>query len=402
MFKRETMGREGLRQLVGNGLFMLLVFLFVADPTNTIFGLKMVVFALLLGYNVLFFRAEWTQLRYFFLCSVALLVTWLFASLRGEIIDGGEVRAVFTAIAPLLLLPWIYRYDVLKLSVIPVVAVVCVVLFLYWLVVFVPRMEGIIYLYMCAHDHTIMLSRRVFVGFSMFGMYCKSTVAFLPVFALLLYRFYTPVLRKAWVVVCVLLFVHLFLISGTRSTIVLPTFLALLIFFLFYRNKRYVNYVIYPSAMAMGLGFVAVLALLLMEVGEHSNMVKYAHLYSYKELFTENPIYLLLGQGPGTAFYTAGFNKMSLKTEWTYMELLRNYGIFSLLLLYAFVRPLASLLRLACKDDEAMVLAVTYVVYLVIAGTNPLLLSSTGMLVLLTMFSYVRRCKTKAINSCIV
>lgn len=396
------MGREGLRQLVGNGLFMLLIFLFVADPTNTIFGLKMVVFAMLLGYNILFFRAEWAQLRYFFLSSVAVLVPWLFASLRGEIIDGGEVRAVFTAISPLLLLPWIYRYDVLRLSVSPVVAVVCIVLFLYWLVIFVPVMEGIIYLYMCEHDHTIMLSRRAFVGFSMFGMYCKSTVAFLPVFALLLYRAYTPALRKTWVVVCVLLFVHLFLISGTRSTIVLPTFLALLVFFLFYRNKRYVNYLLYPTAMLVGVSFVAVLLLLLMEVGEHSNMVKYAHLYSYKELFTENPLYLLIGQGPGTSFYTAGFNKMSLRTEWTYMELLRNYGIFSLLLLYAFVRPLVSLMRLACRDDEAMVLAITYVVYLVIAGTNPLLLSSTGMLVLLTMFSFARRCRMRAAGSCVL
>ncbi len=396
------MGREGLRQLVGNGLFMLLIFLFVADPTNTIFGLKMVVFAMLLGYNILFFRAEWAQLRYFFLSSVAVLLPWLFASLRGEIIDGGEVRAVFTAISPLLLLPWIYRYDVLRLSVFPVVAVVCIVLFLYWLVIFVPVMEGIIYLYMCEHDHTIMLSRRAFVGFSMFGMYCKSTVAFLPVFALLLYRAYTPALRKTWVVVCVLLFVHLFLISGTRSTIVLPTFLALLVFFLFYRNKRYVNYLLYPAAMLVGVFFVAVLLLLLMEVGEHSNMVKYAHLYSYKELFTENPLYLLIGQGPGTFFYTAGFNKMSLRTEWTYMELLRNYGIFSLLLLYAFVRPLVSLMRLACRDDEAMVLAITYVVYLVIAGTNPLLLSSTGMLVLLTMFSFARRCRMRAAGSCVL
>lgn len=393
------MGRDGLRKLVGNGLFMLLAFLFVADPTNTIFGMKMVVFVLLLGYNILFFRAEWAMLRYFLFGMVAVAVPWLFASLRGEIVDGNEVRAVLTAISPLLLLPWIYCYDVLRLSLPPVATVVGIVLFLYWLVIFVPRLEGVIYLYMCEHDHTIMLSRRAFVGFSMFGMYCKSTVAFLPVFAFLLYRLYTPRLRKWWVVVGVLLFVHLFLISGTRSTIVLPTFLAVLIFFIFYRNKRYVNYMLYPAAMVAIVFFVAVLAALLMEVGEHSNMVKYAHLHSYKELFTGNPLYLLTGQGPGVAFYTEGFQKMSMKTEWSYLELWRNYGIFSLLLLYAFLRPLASLLHLACKNDEALVMAITYIVYLVIAGTNPLLLSSTGMLVLLTMFSYVRLCKIKSCSN---
>lgn len=389
------MGSRSLRQQVGNALFMLLVFLFVADPTNTIFGLKMVVFALLLGYNILFFRAEWAQLRYFLICSAAVIVPWLLSSLRGEIIDYGEVRAVFTAISPLLLLPWIYRYDLLRLSLVPVVAVVVIVLFLYWLIIFVPRVEGIVYLYMCEHDHTIMLSRRAFLGFSMFGMYCKSTVAFLPVFAMLLYRLCVPRMRNAVVVMCVLLFVHLFLISGTRSTIVLPVFLALLVLFVFYRNKRYVNYLFYPSALVLFFALFALLATLLMEVGEHSNMVKYAHLHSYKELFTDNPLYLLVGQGPGTAFYTAGFNKMSLKTEWSYMELLRNYGLFSIFILYTFLRPLASIMHSSCKNDEALVVAATYIVYLVIAGTNPLLLSSTGMLVLLTMFSYARQCKMK-------
>ncbi len=387
------MGKEGLRQYVGNGLFMLLIFLFVADPTNTVFGLKMVAFALLVGYNLLFFRAEWAQLRYFALCLVAVLFSWLFATLRGEIIAGDEVKAVLTALAPMVLLPWIYRYNVLRLSVVPVCAVVCIVLFLYWLVIFVPRMEGVIYLYMCEHDHTIMLSRRAFLGFSLFGMYCKSTVAFLPVFAWVLYRLYTPSLRNAKVVACVLLFVHLFLISGTRSTIVLPVFLAVVIFFLFYRNKRYLNYIMYPSALIAFVAFLFLLAMLLMEVGEHSNMVKYAHLQSYKELFADNPLFLLVGQGPGTAFYTAGFQKMSLKTEWSYVELVRNFGLFSLFILYAFLRPLASLLRLSLKNDEALVVAITYIVYLVIAGTNPLLLSSTGMLVLLTMFGYVRGCK---------
>ena len=54
-----------LIQWVGNSLFMLLVFLFVADPTNTILGLKTPVFALLLLYSLVFFKADWKNIVYF-------------------------------------------------------------------------------------------------------------------------------------------------------------------------------------------------------------------------------------------------------------------------------------------------------------------------------------------------
>lgn len=393
------MGSAGLRQKVGNWLFMLLIFLFVADPTNSIFHLKTVSFALLLLYNAVSFKAEWAELRFFFISLAAILLPWLFALFRGEVIDVADATAAITAITPLLLLPWLYRYDILSLSLLPVMATVSVVLLLYWIIFFVPRLEGSVYLYMCAHDHSIMLSRRVFLGFSMFGMYCKSTVAFLPVFALLLYKAFTPTLRNVKVLLAVFLFIHLFLISGTRSTILLPTFLAFALLFIFYRNKRYYNYFLYPITAVGVFAFMVLLILLLSEVGEHSNMVKYAHLGSYMELFRENPLYMFLGQGPGTAFYSEGFQKMSLKTEWSYMELWRNYGIFALLIIYVYLRPLLSMLRSACKCDEALVLAFAYIIYLVIAGTNPLLLSSTGMSVLLTMYSCARCYKHKVQRS---
>lgn len=379
------------KQRVGDWLFMLLIFLFVADPTNTIFRLKSVAFALLLLYNLFAFGARWAEIRYFLICLVAIFVPWLLALLRGDVVDSAEAATAITALMPLMLLPWIHRYNVLSLSVLPVVATVVIVLLIYWTIFFVPRFEGIVYLFMCEHDHSIMMSRRAFLGFSMFGMYCKSTVAFLPVFALMLYKAFTPALRNAKVLLVVFLFIHLFLISGTRSTIMLPTFLALTIFFIFYKNKRYYNYLLYPSAMIATLAFIVVMVLLLTEAGEHSNMVKYAHIDSYVELFRENPLYMLLGQGPGTAFYSEGFQKMCFRTEWSYMELWRNYGLFSLFIIYIFLRPLFSLLLSACKHDEDLVIALTYIIYLVIAGTNPLLLSSTGMCVLLTMYSCVQR-----------
>ena len=153
------------------------------------------------------------------------------------------------------------------------------------------------------------------------------------------------------------------------------------------------RYMIYPGVLIFCILFFVLLAVLLMESDEPSNMIKYAHLVSYKELFTENPEYLLFGQGPGTEFYTKGFRMMTMKTEWTYLELLRNYGLFCLPLLYVIMLPLFKLLLLARQHESALAMASAYFIYLITAGTNPLLLSSTGMLVVLSGYSYVDNLK---------
>ena len=102
---------------------------------------------------------------------------------------------------------------------------------------------------------------------------------------------------------------------------------------------------------------------------------------------------MILGQGPGTEFYSEGFRKMTMKTEWTYVELLRNYGLLCIPILYVVIYPFLRLLKQAFKFDSALAIAFGYVIYLVIAGTNPLLLSSTGMLVILSAYSYSEQLK---------
>ena len=156
------------------------------------------------------------------------------------------------------------------------------------------------------------------------------------------------------------------------------------------------RYVIYPSVFLFSVVFFVLLAMLLLEENEASNMVKYAHLTSYKNLFNEHPEYLLLGQGPGTEFYSLGFREMTVKTEWTYLELIRNYGIMCLPILYVILKPLYDLFALSVKQESTIAVALAYMIYLVIAGTNPLLLSSTGMFVLLSAYSYVACIKNKS------
>ena len=236
-----------------------------------------------------------------------------------------------------------------------------------------------------------MMSHRYFLGMRFFGMYCKSTVAMLPVFCIAVYNVVTPSKRNLIDFLLVIFLLHLFLISGTRSTTLLPLLLFVAILFVYCRNKRFFNYVFYPAALLAVLAIVFILFKLLMEKSEASNLVKYAHLTSYLGLFERNPSYILFGQGPATYFYSEGFRHMTNITEWTYIELIRCYGLFSIVILYIIIKPLFVLFKRINRSDVVIAFILGYLLYLVIAGTNPLFLSSTGMLVVLTVYSFLYR-----------
>ncbi|MBQ8542946.1 MAG: ligase [Bacteroidaceae bacterium] len=385
------MEREGLTKKIGDGLFTLLILLFLADPTNTIFHLKNIVFLLFLLFNIAFYKADYARARYFLYAVSAVSVSFIVANLRGTIIDLAELKGIYTAFAPLLLLPWIERYDVVRLSRIPVLVTAGIVVSLFWIIFFFPVTEAVIYPFMWSHDNTIMMSHRYFLGMRFFGMYCKSTVAMLPVFCIAVYNVAIPGKRTFVDILLVLLLLHLFLISGTRSTTLLPLLLFVAILFVFCRNRRYFNYFFYPAAFIAVLAIAVILFKLLMEKSEASNLVKYAHITSYLELFERNPLFLLFGQGPATYFYSEGFRHMTNITEWTYLELLRCYGIFSAVILYVIIKPLVLMFKYINTQEVVIAFILGYMLYLVIAGTNPLFLSSTGMLVVLSAYSFLDR-----------
>ena len=92
------------------------------------------------------------------------------------------------------------------------------------------------------------------------------------------------------------------------------------------------------------------------------------------------------------AFYSSGFLRVTNLTEWTYLELIRYFGILALVIIYIFYRPLVNLWK-NFQNNLSYTLFWAYLAYLLIAGTNPLLLSSTGMVVLLIVYSYVEKLK---------
>jgi hypothetical protein len=127
--------------------------------------------------------------------------------------------------------------------------------------------------------------------------------------------------------------------------------------------------------------------------------VKLGHVASYVSEFDRHPAYLIWGEGADTEFYSAGFQQRTTITEVTYLELIRNFGIpVSMILLAALLWPLSMLLRADARAAGLSYLAVPYVAFVFMAGSNPLLLSTTGMLLVVSIWGVALSIKTRTIE----
>jgi hypothetical protein len=183
------------------------------------------------------------------------------------------------------------------------------------------------------------------------------------------------------------------LLAGTRNNILTSLLLPFALWPLYTRR-----------AVLTALCSLLILVLLLLpfaeqlrtffDAEESANSIKLALVREYMDLFSD-PVTLLFGQGLGAYRYWSASNVYFYISELTYLEMIRNFGLFgaavlmALLLfpvLHAFVKP-------APRQERA--LAVAYLSYLVMAASNPLLFSSTGILILAILIANIALNRTR-------
>lgn len=159
-----------------------------------------------------------------------------------------------------------------------------------------------------------------------------------------------------------------------------------------------------PKLMAGALVMAAIFSLLallavqrtsLFSAEEQSNTVKIAHFDSFLTFIDENPIVLLTGDGLGSQYYSnaPNINQEVYQTELTYLDVIRYYGLigclyFLLLLIVPFSSTAPDRLNLT-----------GFLAYLIVAGSNPLLFNSTGMLAVTFFWSRQFQLPGKRINA---
>lgn len=380
---------DRLRHWMGCLLFTLFFLAVIIDPTDTILGIKSKAFVLLMAFNMVFFRPSFRFLPHIMAVYLAITVAYMLSLLQGNSPDFDSVKATYMAFSPLFLLLWVHHYNLMKLSIFPAVAAAVIVCVIFVLSTYDESIEGAIYLYMSQHNKPVMMTHRYILGVKIFCIYYKSFLCLgLPLY----FFYYTLYNHRSWKRWATLLpaaiMTFAFLVSGTRATMLLPFFTIALVSYKRFAAMRTGKYFLYPVLAGFFLCFLMVVLILATEKSESSNAVKYAHLVSYQDLFNQHPLYLLIGQGPGTLFYSEGFHKLTETTEWTYIEIIRQYGLTGILIFFTILYPIFALWKYR-KNDYIVGIMGAYIACLAIAGTNPLLISSTGMQIVLVAYNIV-------------
>lgn len=223
-------------------------------------------------------------------------------------------------------------------------------------------------------NSNIIISRRTFVGVSLLGVYFKAGPLILFSYIYSLYFAKYSRSNLFWRIV------NLFalLVAGSR----MPTLIGLLItgVYCFDKMKSYPRFRLCLSFM-VGIAFL-ILVILLATEKEESNNIKSENFTSYIDNFFEGTN-SILGAGLGSVFYAEGRDRYVSNSEFSYFDIIRMYGgiiglLFSFLVFYPSFYFYHSKY---CDQLKYSRFAMAYILYMILAGTNPLLLSSTGMFV---------------------
>jgi hypothetical protein len=121
--------------------------------------------------------------------------------------------------------------------------------------------------------------------------------------------------------------------------------------------------------------------------------VKYENFESYVEDIGDkgHPIW---GAGLGSDFYAKGRNMRLTYTELSYMDILRMYGLpVGLFFIFLFFAPFFWLWKYYPRSQFLKRYSQGYVLFLILSGTNPLLLGSIGLTALSMFMALVNKMK---------
>lgn len=372
------------------------------DPTNLIFHSKYVVFGLVfLIWSLKIFKTH-TKLvipppLLIVLAFIALFMPFygLSVGIINGVIANSEIEsfAYFNSFFFFLLLLVIVNehIELTKYVNYASLLIVGITLGFYLILLINPLFFEDIYHYFVLEKGVAVYALRNYGGITLLMMFYKTSPILVFPLSYFLYRLIiSPEKRRVLpdVVFLFLIIITLF-ISGTRANV-----LSLMVIVLFY-----FGFYIYKKSK---IGFVLVLLLsfiflvialppfmdLLFNNKEASNVVKAGHFSSYLDFFEGHKVMAIFGQGIGGSFYSSGTNLVSNVSELTYLEIIRIWGFpVAVMFFGVLILPLVMEIR----SGNIGPVFIGYLAYLFIAGTNPLLLSSTGMIVLVYVFSEMYR-----------
>lgn len=358
-------------------------FLFIVsaslDPTGYHTRLKDVMFVILVVYGLLYCmkrRPYLAAINRVTVISFLLLPVWgmFIAYISGNLTAApyatGQIRSMFYVLIFFFLVTM--RVDIL----LKIVWINGIILSVVTLVMFIlaqsdPILMEIIYDYCVTSNNFLMAANRNFLGFAVNGLWMRGGSLIIFAFVYNLYQYDGPFKT----VLSVILFLALFF-AGSRTPMLVQT-LILLVYL--YDKNVIGKFFTRLSALMVLFGFVTLVFLLATQENEDSNELKYENFYSYVDDICEGG-HAIWGAGVGSEFYAKGRDEKLPYSELSYMDIIRMYGFpVGLCFIFLFFAPYFWLWRFFPKSLFLNRYALGYVLFLILSGTNPLLLGSIGL-----------------------
>jgi len=376
---------------------MILLFVDVmVDPTNLIFHVKYVLFGLVLviwamgnfSKKLILPRYLWFILLFisffmpFYALSTGFLNSMLHNTSVGSLVYFNSFfffAIILVTVSEKMNLATLFNYSSLT--------IVLMTLGLYLVLIFNTSMFGDLYKYFVLEKQVAYYSLRNFGKITLLMIFYKTSP--LLVFPLSYYLYQLLIIRQKthlFFSIFLLVLVSLTLyFSGTRANILSLILIILFYvgFYLYKKSKAWFIWTIVLGLLAFLFMFPSIAAIFLNRQ-EVSNAIKFGYLSSYSNYFDHHLLSLLFGQGLGGTFYASVLHRFINNSELTYLELIRVWGVpISLVFFSILLLPLLAEIR----TRKISHIFIAYLAYLSISGTNPLLMSSTGMLVLVYVFT---------------
>lgn len=380
-------------------LLYLLVFVLLVDPADAIMGLKLPLFALVvcvwLVEKAIFRSVAIRQNTVIFLFAFIIIpVLGLLIALMQGNLDNTEFAVGYLksiSILSLLLVLDDMEIDIFKVLIHTSIILPILTIFVYITFVVDPDyFNQVFFTYFTEETGTASFSLRNYYGFDLAMFFFKSSpLLVFPVG----YCAYKMMNSRHWLKYLLLTIIFLFtlFLSGTRANMLAGLLIFLILVFANLVRRKNKAPLFFASAVLLYLAGVFIYNASFADK-DISQQIKSEHVTSYIDLFVRSPQYLLWGQGLGSEFYSKGFGFYTPLSELTYVDIIRMFGIpLGGVFIFLTVYPVLFLMNMIRHRRKALYPLVSYGAYLFIAGTNPLLISSTGILAILAIFSVMRR-----------
>jgi hypothetical protein len=205
-----------------------------------------------------------------------------------------------------------------------------------------------------------------------------ATLIIIPISYFAMKIYYSKGAAKTFYSLLLLINIVAMFLGATKTNIVVSITLPMFVVYWYSKRKKAILWgtiLLFTACIMYNFGEIK----MMLSLNEPSNSLKLSYIKDYLSLFRDKNI-LLFGQGLGSFFYTT-VRGWKYLTELTYFEFIRSYGIILSLPLFALI--LYPLSKLRSKQFYSRhYIFIAYLFYLIMAFSNPLFVSSSGMLLL--------------------